>query len=266
MKRKLLLCLLAAVLALGVPFAKAASPVRVQVDGNPLSGTSYLVEGVTYAPIRALLNAFGGWTISWDSASRSAVARSGGETVTAGIGRRYITVNGVRWNTPGGIFLKNGSTYVPLRILGEALGAQVEWDPWMSGAAVTSEDFALPGSASDFYWLSRIISAESQGESLEGQIAVGNVILNRVASRDFPNTIPGVIFDREHAVQFEPVSNGTVYWDPTAQSVQAARLVLTGSTAVEGALYFYAPALSEGAWIKNNRPFLTAIGCHWFYL
>lgn len=266
MKRKLLLCLLAAVLALGVPFAKAASPVRVQVDGTLLSGTSYLSEGVTYVPIRALLSAFGGWTVSWDSASRSAVARSGSETVTAGISHRYITVNGVRQNAPGVIFLKDGSTYVPLRVLGEALGAQVEWDPWMSGAAVTSQNFALPGSASDFYWLSRIISAESQGEPLEGQIAVGNVVLNRVASREFPNTIPDVIFDRNHAVQFEPVSNGTVCQDPTAQSVQAARLVLTGSTAVEGALYFYAPALSEGAWIRNNRTFLTAIGCHRFYL
>lgn len=60
------------------------------------------------------------------------MARSGSETVTAGISHRYITVNGVRQNAPGVIFLKDGSTYVPLRVLGEALGAQVEWDPWMS--------------------------------------------------------------------------------------------------------------------------------------
>lgn len=49
----------------------------------------------------------------------------------------------------------------------------------------------------DLYWLSRIISAESRGESLKGQIAVGNVVLNRVEEDDFPDTIPAVIFDRK---------------------------------------------------------------------
>ena len=71
-----------------------------------------------------------------------------------------------------------------------------------------------PGAAYDageLYWLSRIICAESGAESMSGQIAVGNVILNRVRSGSFPNTVEGVIFDRKDAVQFEPVSNGRVY-------------------------------------------------------
>ena len=53
----------------------------------------------------------------------------------------------------------------------------------------------------DVYWLSRIISAESRGEPLEGQIAVGNVVLNRVRSSAYPNTIYGVIFDRKHGTR-----------------------------------------------------------------
>ena len=95
---------------------------------------------------------------------------------------------------------------------------------------------------------------------------MGNVVLNRVASREFPNTIPGVIFDRVDGVQFEPVSNSTVYNTPTAQSVEAAKRVLNGERVVGNALYFYAPALSQGVWINANRTYYTTIGCHRFYL
>lgn len=73
--------------------------------------------------------------------------------------------------------------------------------------------------ADDLYWLARIISAESRGESLDGKIAVGNVVLNRVASSDFPDTIYGVIFDDRWGGQFEPVRNGTIYQTPTEDSV-----------------------------------------------
>lgn len=118
----------------------------------------------------------------------------------------------------------------------------------------------------DLYWLSRIISAESRGEDMTGQIAVGNVVLNRVKSAEFPNTIPSVIFDRKHDVQFTPVSNGTVYLPPTAQSIQAAKRALNGENTAGKALYFYAPALSQGTWINANRTYLKTIGCHRFYL
>lgn len=268
MKRKLILCLLATVLVLSLPATRtmASSPVPVQVDGTTLSGTSYLLGSVTYVPLRALLNAFGGWDVAWEGNSRSAVANSSTDSLSAGIGKSYLTVNGVRYRTPAAIFLQNGATYVPLRITAEALGASVAWDYRMRGAAVTSANFDLPCTASDLYWLARIISAESRGETLEGQIAVGNVVLNRVASKEFPNTIPGVIFDRKHGVQFEPVSNGTVYSTPTQQSVQAARLALSGSSTAGKALYFYAPALSAGTWINANRTYLATIGCHRFYL
>ena len=67
-------------------------------------------------------------------------------------------------------------------------------------------------------------------------------------------------------VQFEPVSNGTVYKTPTAQSVEAARRVLAGEQVIGKALYFYAPALSQGTWINANRTYYKTIGCHRFYL
>ena len=260
MKRTLLCGLLAA--ASLTLTARGARTVPVQVDGNRLDGTAYLEQGVTYVPLRSLLDAMGGWDLRWDSQSATAVGVSGSRTLTADPVADTVTVDGITY--PGAVCVWKGRTYVPLRLVSNTLGGSAVWDPWMGGAAVTS-----PGAshdALDLYWLSRIISAESRGESMAGQIAVGNVVLNRVASLEFPDTIPAVIFDRVDGVQFEPVANGTVYDAPTAQSVEAAGRVLSGERAVDGPLYFYAPALSAGTWINANRTYHTTIGCHRFYL
>ena len=92
------------------------------------------------------------------------------------------------------------------------------------------------------------------------------MVLNRVASGEYPNTVYDVIFDRKDAVQFEPVSNGTVYQTPTALSVQAARLALQGVNTAGESLFFFNPSLSQGTWIVRSRTYYTTIGCHRFYL
>lgn len=255
------LCGLLAAASLSVS-AQAARTVPVQVDGQTLSGTSYLEQGVTYVPLRYLLDALGGWEIRWDSAARAAVAVSGPARLTASPAENTVTVDGETLS--GQVTVSNGRTYVPLRLVTEALGGTAAWDPYLGGAAVTSAGAEYD--ARDLYWLARIISAESGGEPLRGQIAVGNVVLNRVASSEFPDTIPEVIFDRVDAVQFEPVENGTVYRTPTAQAVEAAQRVLDGENVIGEAMYFYAPALSQGVWINANRAYYQTIGCHRFYL
>ena len=94
---------------------------------------------------------------------------------------------------------------------------------------------------------------------------MGNVVLNRVKSPDFPDTIYGVIFDDRWGGQFEPVRNGTVYDEPTAESVEAARLCLEGVNTAGDSLYFLAPHLTDNHWTMENRTYVTTIGCHWFY-
>lgn len=259
--RRALLGLLAA-LTLAVP-ARAARTVPVQIDGTALDAAGHLEDGVTYVPLRALLNALGGWEVAWDADLRAAVAVSGSSRLTADPAADAVTVDGE--TRPGKVYVREGVTYVPLRATAELLGGTVEWDRYFQGAAVTSPDAAH--NAVDFYWLSRIISAESRGEPMEGQIAVGNVVLERVESPDFPDTIPDVVFQvADGFTQFEPVENGTVYLEPTEQSVEAARRALEGEKSLEGAMFFYAPALSEGVWINSSRTYLTTIGCHRFYL
>ena len=169
--RRVLLGLLAA-LTLAVP-ARAARTVPVQIDGTELAAVCHLESGVTYVPLRALLNTLGGWELEWDSRQRAAVAVSGSSRLTASPAAGTVTVDGAA--RPGKVYVQEGVTYVPLRTTAELLGGTVEWDAYFQGAAVTSAGAEY--NAVDFYWLSRIISAESRGEPLEGQIAVGNVVL-----------------------------------------------------------------------------------------
>ncbi len=118
----------------------------------------------------------------------------------------------------------------------------------------------------DLYWLSRIIHAEAQGESYKGKVAVGNVIINRVNSSKFPNTIKGVIFDKQDGyTQFSPVIDGSIYNTPDAESIKAATAVLNGERPVGNALYFLNPSKSTNFWIVNNRQYMTTIGLHDFY-
>ncbi|MEY8386621.1 cell wall hydrolase [Oscillospiraceae bacterium 38-13] len=256
MKRKLLCGLLAAA-ALCFP-VQAARPANLQVDGKLLKTPAYVEEGTTYAPLRELLEALGDWNVWWDGTAARAISEDASLSAAPGSG---LTINGTHY--PCVVDVVEGQTYVPLRLTAEALGASVAWDPWMDGAAVTSPH--AEHDAVDFFWLSRIIHAESGGEALNGQIAVGNVVLNRVASEDFPNSVPEVIFDTENGVQFEPVSNGSVVKQPTELSQEAARRALSGENTVGDALYFFAPALSQGTWIDSSRTYRQTIGCHRFY-
>lgn len=117
----------------------------------------------------------------------------------------------------------------------------------------------------DLYWLSRIISAEAKGESFTGQIGVGTVVLNRVRSREFPNTIKGVVFDRKYGTQFTPVANGSIYDTPTKSAVVAAKMCLDGYVLSDSVLYFVNPSIATSSWIQNNRKYAFRVGNHEFY-
>lgn len=114
----------------------------------------------------------------------------------------------------------------------------------------------------DLYWMARIISAESKGEPQQGQIAVGNVVLNRVYSNEFPNTIEEVIFQNG---QFCPVRNGSIHNEPTERAIESAKMVLMNERVLSiDVLFFYNPnVVSRGNWIRT-RPVERQIGRHNF--
>ena len=256
--------LLSALCAIAIAAGHTAHAVDVCVNGEPILTDSVVRSGMTYTPLAPLLDALGGWDTTWDSTQRSALSDTALFTLRVPAGKDFVFVDGFLFGLNGEIFIENGRTYVPLRALANLFGASVHFTDWDTPILVATTE-PLPYTNEDLYWLSRIISAESQGESLYGQIAVGNVILNRVASAEFPGTIKSVIFDTNYAVQFEPTANGTIYNAPTAKSILAAHLVLGGTNAADDCLYFFNPSLSEGKWIRENRTYFTTIGCHRFY-
>ncbi len=118
----------------------------------------------------------------------------------------------------------------------------------------------------DLYWLSRIIHAEAEAEPYKGKVAVGNVVLNRVSSSLFPSTVKGVIFEYFGTIpQFSPVADGTIYNNPSQDSINAAKDALNQVNYVGTSTYFFNPDKSAGTWIVNNKTFVVRIGDHAFY-
>lgn len=120
-------------------------------------------------------------------------------------------------------------------------------------------------SSADLDLFERLVSAESKGEPFEGQVAVANVVLNRVKSPDFPNSVRGVILQYYGSIPaFSPVDNGQIYQPATASAKTAVRTALLGYDYSLGAEFFYNPAFtSANNWIRR-RPLTTAIGHHLF--
>lgn len=115
-------------------------------------------------------------------------------------------------------------------------------------------------SANEVALLARIISAEARGEPYSGQVAVGAVILNRVAHPSFPNTLAGVIYQPG---AFSCLDDGGVNAAVADSAYRAARDAINGSDPSGGAIYYYNPAKSTNQWIFS-RPIITVIGNHRF--
>ncbi|MBO4323257.1 MAG: spore cortex-lytic enzyme [Clostridia bacterium] len=117
-------------------------------------------------------------------------------------------------------------------------------------------------SSSDTNLLARLIYAEARGESYTGQVAVGAVVLNRVKSASFPNTISGVIYQ---PYAFTCVSDGQINMSPNSTALAAARDAMNGWDPSYGSLYYYNPSVATSGWIFSRKTVVT-IGNHVFAL
>ena len=115
-------------------------------------------------------------------------------------------------------------------------------------------------SSSDISLLARVISAESRGEPYNGQVAVGAVILNRVAHPSFPNTLSGVIYQPG---AFSCLTDGGINAAVADSAYRAAKDAVNGFDPSGGAIYYYNPAKATSKWIFS-RPVLVVIGKHRF--
>ena len=115
-------------------------------------------------------------------------------------------------------------------------------------------------SDSNLYLLARLVHGEARGEPYTGKVAVAAVVLNRVRSASFPNTIAGVIYQ---SGAFDAVSDGQINLSPDQQSINAARDALNGWDPTGGCLYYYNPRTATSRWMLS-RPVLLRIGNHAF--
>lgn len=124
----------------------------------------------------------------------------------------------------------------------------------------SSSSSSSSSNSSDVTLLAKAIYGEARGEPYAGQVAVGAVILNRVKSSKFPNTIAGVIYQ---SGAFDAVSDGQINLTPDSTSKKAAQDALNGWDPSYGAIYYFNPSTATNKWIWS-RPLTVTIGKHRF--
>ena len=140
----------------------------------------------------------------------------------------------------------------------EAQPSEEETDQEVYHSKIASMDW----NAEDAYLLAKIAMAEAEGENIEGKALVILVVLNRVWSDEFPDTIEEVLFQ---PLQFSTVIEGGRYYttEPDNECIEALALVMSGWDESRGATYF--ESKSESTWHSENLTFLFKHGNHYFY-
>lgn len=117
-------------------------------------------------------------------------------------------------------------------------------------------------SQSDVYDLARLVHGEARGESFEGKVAIVAVVLNRLESKKFGNSVQKVIFEPG---AFTAINDGQFYMEPDESSHQAVQAALRGWDPTGGAIYYWNPVTATSKWVWS-RPIINQIGKHVFAL
>ena len=128
------------------------------------------------------------------------------------------------------------------------------------GITSSTNSGGTTSNSSNVNLLAHLIYGEARGESYVGQVAVGAVIMNRVKSSLFPNTISGVIYQRG---AFDAVSDGQINMTPNSTAIKAAQDAINGWDPSYGAIYYFNPNTATNKWIWS-RPVTVTIGKHRF--
>ena len=232
-------------------------------QGEPI----FIENGVTYVSARALLDLREENSASFDGVRASFYTDM--LELMLDVGKTEMLANGIVLDTQLPVKLVQGRVCLPVRSLASVLGASVSFDPIHTHITMKTVDNyygrEVPYSEAELYWMSRIIHAESCGEPYLGKLLVGEVVMNRKKSENFPNTVYDVIFDRKNGVQFTPIANGTVYNEPCEECVNAAVASLLGVSRMEEAMYFVNMSIVPVSWVSQNRPVIAKIGNHTFF-
>lgn len=232
-------------------------------------GASFTVGGEVYVPASEIALALGAERVVFSEYTGEAAIYADSLLISAKVGERYLTANGRLIYCPGGIIFRYNRVMIPASALAKAFGSTISYDEEARSLRFSSAGKPIEPADwtdDDLYWLSRIVNAEARGESLEGKIAVANVVLNRVRSKEFPESVKKVVFDTRFGVQFTPISDGSIYLAPSEESCLAARLALDGADVAGESLYFASNAAAKSCWAERNRTRFRKIDHQVFYL
>lgn len=136
-----------------------------------------------------------------------------------------------------------------------------------NNALFVGQNLVIPNSTlslADKELIAKLVHAEAKGEPYAGKVAVATVVLNRVASKDFPNTVREVVYQKANGYYaFTPVQNGTINEAPDAASRAAVNEALAYRGQGNGSLFFYNPRTAVSKWIYSREVTVT-IGNHRF--
>lgn len=235
-------------------------PAPLELNRRAENGTTYVSLSVMAKQLEPAAQ------VTWDGATMTVTTPK--LSLTAQAGELYMVANGRYLYVQETVQnLGGGQISVPLRTVAKAFGAAVGYNSSTGVVTVTKGSGTILDGDSfynqdDLFWLSRVIHRESGNQPTKGKMAVGNVVLNRVANPAFPNSVEGVLAQKN---QFSSYATGAMAkTKPSQASTIAAKLVLDGGEVEEtkGALFFDS---SRNSWASRNKTYVATIGNHKFY-
>ncbi len=232
-----------------------------------LSCRGYLIGDNTYVSLEAACAVLGYDTdVYYDKEIDKLTVETAGIAITAASADQYMCANGRYIYLPDGYIEIEGSFVVPAEALTKIFTLTLTEDTETGTIDFSTADEQILRSGDeyynedDLYWMSRIITWESGNQPMEGQIGVGNVILNRVGDARFGATLKEVIFQPG---QFSVATSGAIYGEPYEISVICAKLVYEGYNTVGNALFFQTGRYWDSGMIETT--WVAKIGDHNFF-
>ena len=251
--------------------AEAAAPVytsTLYVAGSPvLAGEFAAVKGSNYITLAAAMRILDPEAVV-NQANGVATVTTRGITIKAALGSLYIEANGRYLYVPNTVQAVGDLVAIPAKTLADIFNMDARYDSAVGVAfleAVEGREPVLTAgdafyNAYDLDLLAHIIYNEAGNQTLTGKIAIGNVVMNRVKSPLFPNTVEDVIYQKN---QFVPRGSKVMTRTVNEQSWVAAKLVMEGVVVMPNAFFFNTKGLK--GWISQNRTYVTTIGNIDFY-
>ncbi|SHK08270.1 stalk domain-containing protein [Tepidibacter formicigenes] len=248
-KRRIFACVIFAILLVSMNVCSALEvEVSMKINDNYVKSDkkNILIDDRVFVLARFVVEALNG-KITWIDKTREIVIDYEGKNMKLTIGSDIAYINGKEYKLDLKPFIREGRTYIPLRFVSENLNCDVKWvqdtftvDIRKEGLEIAKEKFEKRSyTDEDMLWIARIV--EVGNTSLESRIAIANVVLNRVKSNKFPNSVYEVIFQGK---QFPPAHKESFKsLKPSNISSIAAKKALEGINNIEECLFF------------NSRPF-----------